>query len=102
MRKRSSAPARAPRPGGSSPRPAASRGSVPISEAEASDDAIAGSFQAVKTGAKPAGRQAEFESRWDAAAVRNYAEAKALAGEGADSEVAKYAQLRAVAADIAN
>ena len=28
---------------------------------------------------KPAGRQAEFESRWDAAAVKNYAEAKALA-----------------------
>jgi phosphoglycerate transport regulatory protein PgtC len=53
--------------------------SVPISEAEASDDAIAGSFQAVKADAKPAGRQAEFESRWDAAAVRNYSEARALA-----------------------
>jgi phosphoglycerate transport regulatory protein PgtC len=52
---------------------------VPISEQEASDKAIAGSFQEVKPGAKPAGRQAEFESRWDAAAVKNYAEAKALA-----------------------
>jgi len=52
---------------------------VPISEREASDKAIAGSFQEVKPGAKPAGRQAEFESRWDAAAVKNYAEAKALA-----------------------
>jgi ABC-type Fe3+ transport system substrate-binding protein len=52
---------------------------VPISEREASDKAIAGSFQEVKPGAKTAGRQAEFESRWDAAAVKNYAEAKALA-----------------------
>src|SRR6266540_1740233 len=54
-------------------------GSVPVSEQEASDKAIAGSFQEVKPGAKPAGRQAEFESRWDAAVVKNYAEAKALA-----------------------
>ncbi len=54
-------------------------GRVPISEAEANDDAIVGSFQAVKPGAKPAGRQAEFESRWDGAAVKNYAEAKASA-----------------------
>jgi phosphoglycerate transport regulatory protein PgtC len=54
-------------------------GSVPISEKEASDPAIAGSFQALKPGAKPAGRQAELESRWDAAAVKAYADAKALA-----------------------
>ena len=54
-------------------------GSVPLSDMEASDKAIAGSFQAVKPGAKPAGRQAEFESKWDAAAVSRYADAKALA-----------------------
>jgi phosphoglycerate transport regulatory protein PgtC len=53
--------------------------SVPISEKDASDKAIAGAFQEQKPGAKPAGRQAEFESRWDAAALKNYAEAKALA-----------------------
>lgn len=53
--------------------------SVPISEKEASDPSIAGSFQALKPGAKPAGRQAEFESRWDAAAAKNYADARALA-----------------------
>ena len=41
--------------------------------------AIAGAFQEVKAGQKAAGRQAEFESRWDAAVVKNYAEAKALA-----------------------
>ena len=52
---------------------------VPITEKEASDPAIAGAFQALKPGEKAAGRQAEFESRWDAAAVKNYAEAKALA-----------------------
>src|SRR5215212_2555897 len=34
--------------------------SVPISEKEASDKAIAGSFQEVKPGQKVAGRQAEF------------------------------------------
>src|SRR4029450_9576155 len=49
------------------------------SEIGARDKASAGSFQEVKPGAKTAGRQAEFESRWDAAAVKNYAEAKALA-----------------------
>jgi ABC-type Fe3+ transport system substrate-binding protein len=54
-------------------------GSVPVSEREAGDKAIASSFQEVKPGAKPAGRQAEFESRWDAAAVKAYAEARALA-----------------------
>ena len=54
-------------------------GSVPVSEQEASDKAIAGAFQEIKPGAKPAGRQAEFESRWDTAVVKNYADAKALA-----------------------
>ncbi|MFN3656380.1 MAG: ABC transporter substrate-binding protein [Pseudolabrys sp.] len=52
---------------------------VPISEKEAIDPAIAGSFQEVKKGQKAAGRQAEFESRWDTFASKNYAEAKALA-----------------------
>jgi phosphoglycerate transport regulatory protein PgtC len=53
--------------------------SVPISEKEAGDKAIAGSFQEVKPGQKVAGRQAEFEEKWDAFAVKNYAEARALA-----------------------
>jgi phosphoglycerate transport regulatory protein PgtC len=33
----------------------------------------------VKPGQKVAGRQAEFEEKWDAFAVKNYTEAKALA-----------------------
>jgi hypothetical protein len=33
----------------------------------------------VKPGQKTAGRQAEFEEKWDAFAVKNYAEAKTLA-----------------------
>jgi phosphoglycerate transport regulatory protein PgtC len=53
--------------------------SVPISEKEAGDKAVAGSFQEVKPGQKVAGRQAEFEEKWDAFAVKNYTEAKALA-----------------------
>jgi iron(III) transport system substrate-binding protein len=52
---------------------------VPISEKEASDGAIAGAFRALKQGEKPAGRQAEFESRWDEFATKHYSEAKALA-----------------------
>lgn len=52
---------------------------VPVTEKEAVDPAIAGSFQEVKAGQKAAGRQAEFESRWDAAASKNYVEARALA-----------------------
>ncbi len=52
---------------------------VPISEKEANDPAIAGSFQKLKKGQSAAGRQAEFESRWDDFAVKNYAEAKAAA-----------------------
>ena len=55
-------------------------GTVPVTEKDASDKAIAGAFQELKAGQKAAGRQAEFESRWDAAVVKNYAEAKALAG----------------------
>lgn len=52
---------------------------APLSEKEAADPAIAGAFQALKAGQKAAGRQAEFESRWDAAALKNYTEARALA-----------------------
>lgn len=52
---------------------------VPVTEKEASDPAIAGAFQEVKPGQKTAGRQAEFEQKWDAFATKNYAEAKALA-----------------------
>jgi phosphoglycerate transport regulatory protein PgtC len=52
---------------------------MPISAQEAADKAIAGSFQEVKPGQKVAGRQAEFEEKWDSFAVKNYTEAKALA-----------------------
>ncbi|HKG00391.1 MAG TPA: extracellular solute-binding protein [Xanthobacteraceae bacterium] len=52
---------------------------VPISDKEAGDKAIAGSFQEVKPGQKVAGRQAEFEEKWDSFALKSYAEAKALA-----------------------
>jgi phosphoglycerate transport regulatory protein PgtC len=52
---------------------------IPVTEKEASDPAISGAFQALKPDQKPAGRQAEFEARWDTAAAKNYAEAKALA-----------------------
>jgi iron(III) transport system substrate-binding protein len=52
---------------------------VPISDKEAADKAIAGSFQEVKPGQKVAGRQAEFEEKWDSFALKNYAEAKSLA-----------------------
>jgi phosphoglycerate transport regulatory protein PgtC len=53
--------------------------SVPVTAAEAVDPLIAGAFQELKPGQKAAGRQAEFEAKWDAAAVKNYADAKALA-----------------------
>jgi ABC-type Fe3+ transport system substrate-binding protein len=52
---------------------------VPITEKEASDPSIAGAFRRLKKGEKVAGRQAEFESRWDSAASKNYADARALA-----------------------
>jgi phosphoglycerate transport regulatory protein PgtC len=54
-------------------------GSVPITEKESGDPAIAGAFQEVKPGQKAAGRQAEFEAKWDAAVVKSYADAKSLA-----------------------
>jgi phosphoglycerate transport regulatory protein PgtC len=53
--------------------------SVPITEQQAIDPAIAGAFQALKPDQKPAGRQAEFEGQWDAFASKSYAEARALA-----------------------
>jgi ABC-type Fe3+ transport system substrate-binding protein len=52
---------------------------VPITEKEASDPAIAGAFVRLQKGQKVAGRQAEFEQKWDAFASQNYAEAKSLA-----------------------
>ena len=52
---------------------------VPITEKESTDPSVTGAFQALKEGQKPAGRQAEFESRWDAAALKNYTEARTLA-----------------------
>jgi ABC-type Fe3+ transport system substrate-binding protein len=52
---------------------------VPVTEKEASDPAIAGSFQEAKPSRPVAGRQAEFEQKWDAFASKNYAEAKTLA-----------------------
>jgi phosphoglycerate transport regulatory protein PgtC len=52
---------------------------VPISEKEAADKTITGAFQEVKPGQKVAGRQAEFEEKWDSFATKNYAEAKVLA-----------------------
>ena len=60
--------------------------SVPITDKEASDTAIAGSFQLVKKGQKVAGRQAEFEEKWDSFAVKNYAEAKSLAEKAASAK----------------
>jgi phosphoglycerate transport regulatory protein PgtC len=56
---------------------------VPITEKEASDKAIAAAFRDLKKGEKAAGRQAEFEEKWDSFAVKNYAEAKALAEKAA-------------------
>ena len=59
---------------------------VPITEKEAADKSIAGSFRTVKKGEKVAGRQAEFEERWDSFASKNYAEAKALAEKAASAK----------------
>lgn len=52
---------------------------VPISEKDASDPSIAGSFQEVKKDKPVAARQAEFEQKWDAFATKNYADAQAMA-----------------------
>jgi phosphoglycerate transport regulatory protein PgtC len=60
--------------------------SVPISEKDASDPAIAGAFQVLEKGKKAAGRQAEFEEKWDSLSVKNYAEAKALADKAASGK----------------
>ena len=59
---------------------------MPITEKEASDPAISGSFQELKPGQKAAGRQAEFEEKWDSFAKKNYAEAKALAEKAASAK----------------
>jgi ABC-type Fe3+ transport system substrate-binding protein len=52
---------------------------IPITEKEAGDPSIAGAFRSLKKGQKVAGRQAEFEEKWDAFVLKNYTEAKALA-----------------------
>jgi phosphoglycerate transport regulatory protein PgtC len=59
---------------------------VPITEKEAGDKAVAASFQELKKGQKAAGRQAEFEEKWDSFAAKNYAEAKALADKAAGAK----------------
>jgi phosphoglycerate transport regulatory protein PgtC len=59
---------------------------VPVSEKEAADKAVAASFKELKQGEKAAGRQAEFEEKWDRFAVTNYAEAKALADKAANTK----------------
>ena len=43
------------------------------------DEVAIPGLQALKPEQKAAGRQAEFESRWDAAALKNYTEARQLA-----------------------
>ncbi|MGN6460072.1 MAG: extracellular solute-binding protein [Pseudolabrys sp.] len=53
--------------------------SVPIGEKEAAEPAIAASFKELKKGEKAAGRQAEFEEKWDSFATTHYADAKAIA-----------------------
>jgi hypothetical protein len=53
--------------------------SVPIGEKEAAEPAIAASFKELKKGEKAAGRQAEFEEKWDSFATAHYADAKAMA-----------------------
>ncbi|WP_083747620.1 ABC transporter substrate-binding protein [Teichococcus deserti] len=52
---------------------------VPVTEAQAADRAIAGAFRAAKPDQPSAGRQAQFEEEWDRAAVAGYAEGKRLA-----------------------
>jgi phosphoglycerate transport regulatory protein PgtC len=56
---------------------------VPVTEKEANDPSIAGAFQPRKKDQPVAARQAQFEEHWDAAAKRNYAEAKSLAEQAA-------------------
>lgn len=52
---------------------------VPIGDKEAAEPAIAASFKELKKGEKAAGRQAEFEEKWDSFAIAHYADAKAMA-----------------------
>ncbi len=58
------------------------------------DKAITGSFQELKKGQKAAGRQAEFEEKWDTLAVKNYAEAKTLAEKALSGEVSRHSAAR--------
>jgi phosphoglycerate transport regulatory protein PgtC len=52
---------------------------IPVTEAQAADKAIAGAFRAAKPDQSSAGRQAQFEEEWDRAIVAAYAEGKRLA-----------------------
>lgn len=52
---------------------------IPVSEAQASDPAIAGAFRPTSAQRPAVGRQAEFEEQWDRHAVTTYAEARQLA-----------------------
>lgn len=52
---------------------------VPVTEAQAADKAIAGAFRAARPDQPSAGRQAQFEEEWDRATVAAYAEGKRLA-----------------------
>lgn len=52
---------------------------VPVTEEQAKDPAIAGSFQRTRPDRPPAQRQAQLEEEWDRAAVANYTEARQLA-----------------------
>ncbi|MCA0340740.1 MAG: extracellular solute-binding protein [Proteobacteria bacterium] len=52
---------------------------VPIGDKEAAEPAIAASFKELKKGEKAAGRQAEFEEKWDSFAIAHYTDAKAMA-----------------------
>ncbi len=61
---------------------------VPISEKEAADKAIAGAFQEVKPGQKVAGRQAEFEEKWELVCGEELCRSKDARREGPDREVA--------------
>lgn len=59
---------------------------APITGAESNNPAVMNSFHKLKKGEKAAGRQAEFEEKWDAAALKNYGEAKTLAEKAASAK----------------
>lgn len=56
---------------------------VPVTEAQALDPQLAGSFQPVRPNRPVAARQAQVEEQWDAFARANFAEARQLAEQAA-------------------